>query len=122
MAVGDGFRESADSWAEVLRDLKRRGMRAPVLAIGDGALGFWGALREVFPETKEQRCWVHYADLRIMPTCHPPQFGWRLKGRHNHRLSRNARRESTGRKRPGLVVGGRVRARARSLSLRSAWR
>jgi putative transposase len=43
----------------VLRDLKRRGMRAPVLAIGDGALGFWGALREVFPETKEQRCWVH---------------------------------------------------------------
>ena len=59
VAVGDGFRESEDSWAEVLRDLKRRGMRAPVLAIGDGALGFWGALREVFPETKEQRCWVH---------------------------------------------------------------
>jgi len=59
VAVGDGFRESEDSWAEVLRDLKRRGLRAPVLAIGDGALGFWGALREVFPETKEQRCWVH---------------------------------------------------------------
>src|SRR5438105_2970081 len=59
VAVGDGFRESEESWAEVLRDLKRRGMRAPVLAIGDGALGFWGALREVFPETKEQRCWVH---------------------------------------------------------------
>jgi transposase-like protein len=59
VAVGDGFRESEDSWAEVLRDLKRRGIRAPVLAIGDGALGFWGALREVFPETKEQRCWVH---------------------------------------------------------------
>lgn len=59
VAVGDGFRESEDSWAEVLRDLKRRGMRAPVLAIGDGALGFWGALRDIFPETKEQRCWVH---------------------------------------------------------------
>lgn len=59
VAVGDGFRESVDSWAEVLRDLKRRGMRAPVLAIGDGALGFWRALREVFPETKEQKCWVH---------------------------------------------------------------
>lgn len=59
VAVGDGFRESEDSWAEVLRDLKRRGMRAPVLAIGDGALGFWGALREIFPETKEQKCWVH---------------------------------------------------------------
>jgi len=59
IAVGDGYRESEESWAEVLRDLKRRGMRAPVLAVGDGALGFWAALREVFPETKEQRCWVH---------------------------------------------------------------
>ncbi len=59
IAVGDGYRESADSWAELLRDLKRRGMRAPVLAVGDGALGFWAAMREVFPETKEQRCWVH---------------------------------------------------------------
>src|SRR5262249_33416639 len=47
------------SWSELVRDLKRRGMRAPVPAIGDGALGFWGALREVFPEAREQRCWVH---------------------------------------------------------------
>jgi transposase-like protein len=59
VAVGDGYRESTESWSELLRDLKRRGMRAPVLAIGDGALGFWGALREVFPEAREQRCWVH---------------------------------------------------------------
>ncbi len=59
VAVGDGYRESTESWSELLRDLKRRGMRAPVLAIGDGALGFWGALREVFPESREQRCWVH---------------------------------------------------------------
>ena len=59
VAVGDGYRESEESWAEVLRDLKRRGMQAPVLAVGDGALGFWGAIREVFPETREQRCWVH---------------------------------------------------------------
>ena len=59
IAVGDGFRESEDSWSELLRDLKRRGMRAPVLGVGDGALGFWAALREVFPETTEQRCWVH---------------------------------------------------------------
>jgi transposase-like protein len=59
VAVGDGYRESEQSWAEVLRDLKRRGMRAPVLAVGDGALGFWGALREVFLDTREQRCWVH---------------------------------------------------------------
>jgi len=59
IAVSDGYRESAESWSELLRDLKRRGMRAPVLAIGDGALGFWGALREVFPDSREQRCWVH---------------------------------------------------------------
>jgi transposase-like protein len=59
VAIADGYRESTESWADVLRDLKRRGMRAPVLAVGDGALGFWGALREVFPATKAQRCWVH---------------------------------------------------------------
>ena len=59
VAVGDGYRESTESWSELLRDLQRRGMRAPVLAIGDGALGFWGALREVFPTSREQRCWVH---------------------------------------------------------------
>jgi len=59
VAIEDGYRESSESWADVLRDLKRRGMRAPVLAVGDGALGFWGALGEVFPETRAQRCWVH---------------------------------------------------------------
>ncbi|RIK04263.1 MAG: IS256 family transposase [Acidobacteria bacterium] len=59
VAISDGYRESTESWADLLRDLKRRGMRAPVLAIGDGALGFWAALRDVWPETKEQRDWVH---------------------------------------------------------------
>ena len=59
VAITDGYRESTDSWAALLRDLRRRGMRAPALAVGDGALGFWAALRDVFPETKEQRCWVH---------------------------------------------------------------
>jgi putative transposase len=59
VALADGFRESSESWADLLRSAKRRGMRAPVLAVGDGALGFWKALREVFPETKEQRCWFH---------------------------------------------------------------
>jgi transposase-like protein len=59
VAVSGGFRESSESWADLLRDCKRRGMRAPVLAVGDGALGFWKALREVFPDTKEQRCWFH---------------------------------------------------------------
>ena len=59
IALADGYRESTGSWADLLRDCSRRGMRAPVLAAGDGALGFWGALREVFPGTKEQRCWFH---------------------------------------------------------------
>ncbi len=59
VALADGYRESAESWAELLRDLKKRGMRAPELAVGDGALGFWGALRDVFPETQAQRDWVH---------------------------------------------------------------
>jgi len=59
IALADGYRESTESWADLLRDCARRGMRAPVLAAGDGALGFWGALREVFPETREQRCWFH---------------------------------------------------------------
>jgi putative transposase len=59
VAVADGERESTDSWAEVLRDLRRRGMRAPVVAVGDGALGLWAALGDVFPETRHQRDWVH---------------------------------------------------------------
>ncbi len=59
VAIADGHRESTESWADLLRDLPRRGMRAPVLAVGDGALGFWAALRDVFPETRQQRCWVH---------------------------------------------------------------
>lgn len=59
IAIADGYRESTESWAELLRGCKKRGMRAPVLAVGDGALGFWGALREVFPQTREQRCWFH---------------------------------------------------------------
>jgi transposase-like protein len=59
VALTDGYRESTESWADLLRDCRRRGMTAPVLAIGDGALGFWKAVREVFPATREQRCWFH---------------------------------------------------------------
>jgi len=59
VALADGFRESSESWADLLRDCKRRGMTAPALAVGDGALGFWKAVRDVFPDTAEQRCWWH---------------------------------------------------------------
>jgi putative transposase len=59
LAVEDGYRESTDSWAAVLRDLKDRGLNVPKLVTGDGALGAWAALRDVFPTAREQRCWVH---------------------------------------------------------------
>ena len=74
VAVADGMRESTGSWADVLRDVKRRGMRAPVVMVGDGALGMWAALRDVFPETREQRCWVHAANnvLNALPKSAQP--------------------------------------------------
>lgn len=59
VALADGYRESTESWADLLRSCRRRGMAAPNLAVGDGALGFWAALREVFPDNREQRCWFH---------------------------------------------------------------
>jgi transposase-like protein len=74
ISLTDGYRESTESWADLLPDCKRRGMGAPVLAAGDGALGFRGALREVFPETREQRCWFYKIDnvLSALPkSTHP---------------------------------------------------
>lgn len=59
LAIEDGVRESTQSWREVLLSLKSRGMNAPKLAIGDGAMGFWAALEEVFPAARQQRCWMH---------------------------------------------------------------
>jgi transposase-like protein len=59
LAIEDGVRESAQSWREVLLGLTARGLTAPLLAAGDGALGFWAALEEIFPGTRVQRCWVH---------------------------------------------------------------
>ena len=59
LAIDDGVRESTQSWREVLLPLKARGLSAPTVAIGDGAMGFWGALEEIYPTTRQQRCWVH---------------------------------------------------------------
>jgi len=59
LAIEDGLRESTQSWREVLLTLKVRGMNAPELAIGDGAMGFWAALEELYPDTRQQRCWCH---------------------------------------------------------------
>ena len=74
VALADGFRESSQSWADLLRSCRRRGMTAPVLAVGDGALGFWKALREVFPDTRELWCWFHVSSnvLAALPkSAHP---------------------------------------------------
>lgn len=59
LAIEDGYRESTQSWREVLLKLKARGLKMPELAIGDGALGFWAAVDEIYPGTRHQRCWVH---------------------------------------------------------------
>jgi transposase-like protein len=59
VALQAGYRESKEAWAEILRDLKRRGMSCPRLVVGDGNLGIWSALAEVYPQAKEQRCWNH---------------------------------------------------------------
>ena len=59
VAVDPGYRESEESWSILLRDLKSRGLESPILAIGDGALGFWKAIGNVYPAVKKQRCWIH---------------------------------------------------------------
>jgi transposase-like protein len=99
VALADGYRESTGSWADLLRDCKRRGMRAPVLAVGDGALGFWGALREVFPATREQRCWFHKIAnvLSALPKSAHPGAKKALR-----RQVRQGRRQ--GHRRPGPVA------------------
>ena len=84
IALADGYRESAESWADLLRDCARRGMRAPVLAVGDGALGFWNGLREVFPRPgraaagsiRPRTCWPRCRSRRTRGRRRP----WRRSG------------------------------------------
>lgn len=75
LAIEDGIRESKQSWREVLLKLKERGVNSPKLAVGDGALGFWSALNEIYPETKHQRCWAHKTRnvLNCLPTLSQPK-------------------------------------------------
>lgn len=73
VVIGDGYRESKESWKEILLDLKGRGLQAgPLLATGDGAMGFWAALEEVFPATRAQRCWFHKMGnvMNALPASH----------------------------------------------------
>jgi putative transposase len=81
VAIEDGYRESTQSWRELLLDLKRRGLKiAPKLAVGDGALGFWSALHEVYCTTRQQRCWVHKTAnvLNKLPKSQQPKAKQRL--------------------------------------------
>ncbi|HET9126249.1 MAG TPA: IS256 family transposase [Solirubrobacteraceae bacterium] len=78
LAVEDGYRESTESWAGALRDMKRRGLGEPKLVVGDGALGAWAALRDVYPGAGEQRCWFHAAGNII--DCLPKRLQSRAKG------------------------------------------
>ena len=75
LGIEDGLRESTQSWRELLLDLKARGMNAPQLAVGDGAMGFWAALEEVFAETRAQRCWMHKTGnvLNALPKSSQPK-------------------------------------------------
>ena len=118
IALTDGYREATESWADLLRDCARRGMRAPVLAIGDGALGFWGALREVFPETREQRCWFHKISnvLAALPKSAHPGAKKVLAEIWNAEDKRHALRRSEsvpGRVRGQVSQGGRQDHRRR---------
>ena len=123
IALADGFRESAESWADLLRDCKRRGMQAPMLAVGDGALGFWKAVRDVFPATAEQRCWWHKIGnvLAALPKSAQPGReacaggdlprrgqdprqgrGEGVRGRVRHQMAQSRREDH---RRPGRLVG-----------------
>jgi transposase-like protein len=82
LAVEPGYRESTESWSEVLRDLKERGLNCPRLVIGDGHLGIWGALSNIYPDAEEQRCWNHKVMnvLDRLPKKAQPQAKQRLQG------------------------------------------
>jgi putative transposase len=112
LAVEDGYRESTESWAGVFRDLKRRGLNEPKLVVGDGALGAWAALREVYPEAGEQRCWFHASGNVI--DCLPKRLHSRAKGllseiieaptRKDARLALEVFREEYGAKYPKALA------------------
>jgi len=112
LAVEDGYRESTESWAGVFRDLKRRGLNEPRLVVGDGALGAWAALRDVFPGAGEQRCWFHAAGNVI--DCLPKRLHSRAKGllgeiieaptRHDARHALEVFREEYGAKYPKALA------------------
>ena len=109
LAVESGYRESTESWAAILRDLKRRGLATPRLVIGDGHLGIWGALAAVFPEAKEQRCWNHRL-LNILGQAAADAAGGSAEFAHQDPVCGDARgRRAAEASVPGLVREARSR-------------
>lgn len=105
LAVYDGYRESKASWQEVLRDLKRRGLKqAPLLATGDGALGFWSAMEEEWPTTRAQRCWVHKT-ANILDKM-PKGVQGRAKSAIHDMYMAETKKEALGALNPSLPVRG----------------
>jgi len=92
LAVEDGYRESTESWAGVFRDMKRRGLNEPKLVVGDGALGAWAALRDVYPGAGEQRCWFHASGNII--DCLPKRLHSRAKGLLSQIIEAPTRRDA----------------------------
>jgi putative transposase len=93
LAVEDGYRESTESWSGVFRDLKRRGLNEPKLVVGDGALGAWAALRDIYPGAGEQRCWFHAAGNVI--DCLPKRLHSRAKGLLSEIIEAPTRKDAT---------------------------
>ena len=92
LAIEDGMRESTQSWREILLKLKSRGMNVPQLPIGDGAMGFWAALEEVYPESRQQRCWMHKT-MNVL-NCLPKSLQSRAKQALHEIWQANTREEA----------------------------
>lgn len=98
IALAEGLRESTESWADLLRDCRRRGMHDPELVVGDGARGLWRALAEVFPQARHQRCWVHKTRnvINALPKSAQPGARKALQGDLQRRGPRSRRESGRG--------------------------
>ena len=108
LAIEDGVRESTQSWREVLLNLKSRGMNSPKLAVGDGAMGFWAALEEIYPQSRQQRCWVHKTMnvLNGLPKSAQPKAKRALHDIWQAETKEHAQNEYSGPRLPPIPVEG----------------
>jgi transposase-like protein len=114
LAVEDGYRESTESWAGVFRDMKRRGLGCPKLVVGDGALGAWAALRDVFPDAGEQRCWVQKDSERARLPAQAAAAARQDDAARDHRGAHTQGREAPPSRRSARSSAPSTRRRSRS--------